>query len=125
MTRDIRNYQLLVICNARSNVTSLNLSLKKGQNTTKKSQSCVKIVKLPIQKLLVFFFARQGLSDLYQIRSSLLDLIILVLRKKTTNNEYVFMHSSYQFCLILRCFFWILELFQHCDIFLLYRIIVV
>jgi hypothetical protein len=24
-------------------VTSLNLSLKKGQNTTKKSQSCVKI----------------------------------------------------------------------------------
>ena len=56
MTRDIRNYQLLVICNARSNVTSLNLSLKKGQNTTKKSQSCVKIVKLPIQKLLVFIF---------------------------------------------------------------------
>ena len=53
MTRDIRNYQLLVICNARSNVTSLNLSLKKGQNTTNKSQKCVKIVKLPIKKLLV------------------------------------------------------------------------
>ena len=31
---------------------------KKGQNTTKKSQSCVKIVKLPITKLLVFFFTR-------------------------------------------------------------------
>ena len=82
--RDTRNYQLLVICHARSNVTSLNLSLrkrskhnnkitklcwnceitdkkiisikKKGQNTTKKSQSCVKIMKLPIKKLLVFFF---------------------------------------------------------------------
>ena len=76
---------------------SLNLWLKKkGQNTTKKSQSCakivklpikkllvlrkkvianksqscVKIVKLPIKKLLVFFFARQGLSGPYQIRSS-------------------------------------------------------
>jgi hypothetical protein len=36
---------------------------KKGQNKTKKSQSCVKIVKLPIKKMLVFFFARQGLSD--------------------------------------------------------------
>ena len=75
-------------------MTSLNRSLKKkGQNTTKqsqscveivklpiknclvlkrkvktqqkKSQSCVKIVKLPIQKLLVFFFARQGLSGPY------------------------------------------------------------
>jgi hypothetical protein len=34
-------------------VTSLNLSLKKGQNTTKKSQSCAKIVKLPIKNLLV------------------------------------------------------------------------
>ena len=43
---------------------------KKGQNTTKKSQSCVKIVKLPIKKLLVFFFARQGLSGPYQIRTS-------------------------------------------------------
>jgi hypothetical protein len=39
------------------------LALKKGQNTTVISQSCVKIVKLPIKKLLVFFFARQGLSD--------------------------------------------------------------
>jgi hypothetical protein len=53
-TRDTRNYQLLVICHARSNVTSLNLSFKKrGQSTTKKSQSCVKIVgncnKLPIK----------------------------------------------------------------------------
>ena len=46
-TRDTRNYQLLVICHARSNVTSLNLSLKT------KSQSCVKIVKLPIETLLV------------------------------------------------------------------------
>ena len=90
-TPDTRNYQLLVICHARSNVTSLNLSLKKKVKTQqKKSQSCVKIVKLPItkllllkkkvktqqkksqscakivklqiKKLLVFFFARQGLS---------------------------------------------------------------
>jgi DNA topoisomerase VI subunit B len=30
---------------------------KKGQNTTTKSQSCVKIVKLPIKKLSVFFFS--------------------------------------------------------------------
>ena len=61
----------MVICHARSNVTSLNLSLKKkGQNTTKKSQSCVKIVKLPIKQLLVFFFARKELSIPYQIRSS-------------------------------------------------------
>jgi hypothetical protein len=94
-----RNYQLLVICHARSNVTSLNLSLKKGQNTTKKSQNCVKIVKLPIKKLLVFFFARQGLSGPsqmsskdyqvtgpYQMSSSDMDLIILVLRKENTNN---------------------------------------
>ena len=44
----------------------------------------MKIVKLPIQKLLVFFFARQG-SGPYQIPSSSsfdMDLIILVLRKK-------------------------------------------
>ena len=111
-TRDTRNYQLLVICHAWSNVMSLNLLLKKrskhnkkitklccnceitdikllvlkkkGQNTTK-SQSCVKIVKLLINKLLVFFFARQGLSGPYQILSSSssdIDLIILVLRKK-------------------------------------------
>ena len=96
-TRDTRNYQLLVICHARSNVTSLNFSLKKrskhnnkitqlcwnceitdtkiisikkkGQSTTKKSQSCVKIVKLPIKKVLVFF----SLDKDYQvhIRSAL------------------------------------------------------
>jgi hypothetical protein len=42
---------------------------KKGENTTK-SQSCVKIVKLPIKQLLVFFSARKGLSIPYQIRSS-------------------------------------------------------
>ena len=105
----------MVICHARSNVTSLNLSFKKkvktqqknhksescakivklpikkllvlkkkGQNTTKISQSCEEIVKLPIQKILVFFFARQG-SGPYQIPSSSsfdMDLIILVLRKK-------------------------------------------
>jgi hypothetical protein len=35
----------------------------RGQNTTKKSQSCAKFVKLPIKKLLVFFFPRQGLPD--------------------------------------------------------------
>ena len=69
-TRDTRNYQLLVICHARSNVTSLSLSLKKkGQNTTTKSQSCVKIVKWPTKKLIVFFSARQGLSGPYQIHS--------------------------------------------------------
>ena len=42
-------------------------------------------MKLLIKKLLVFFFARQGLSGPYQIRSSSssdMDLIILVLRKK-------------------------------------------
>ena len=58
---------------------------KKGQNTTKISQGCAKIVKLPIKQLLVFFFARQGLSGPYQIRSSNssdVDLIILILRKK-------------------------------------------
>jgi hypothetical protein len=35
-------------------VTSLNLSLrkKKGQNTTKKSQSCAKIVKLSIKEII-------------------------------------------------------------------------
>ena len=53
-TRDTRNYQLLVICHARSNVTPLNLSFpKKFKTQKKKSQSCVKIVKLPIKKLLV------------------------------------------------------------------------
>jgi hypothetical protein len=57
-TCDTRNYQLLVICHARSNVMSLNLSLKKKVKTQqKKSQSCVKIMKLPIKKLLVFFFS--------------------------------------------------------------------
>ena len=70
LTRDTRNYQLLVICHARSNVSSLNLSLKKKVKTQQnKSQSCVKIVKLPIKKLLVFFFGRQGLSGPNQIRS--------------------------------------------------------
>jgi hypothetical protein len=35
-------------------VTSLNPFIQqKDQNTTKKAQSCVKIVKLPIKKLLV------------------------------------------------------------------------
>jgi hypothetical protein len=48
-------------------ITKLLVLKKKGQNTTKKSQSCVKIVKLPITKLLVFFFTRQGLSGPYQI----------------------------------------------------------
>jgi hypothetical protein len=55
---------------------------KKGKAKQKKSQSCVKIVKLPIKKLVVFFFARQGLSGPYQIRSPEFDLIILVLQKK-------------------------------------------
>ena len=65
---------------------------KKVKTQQKKSQrlflSCVKIVKLLIKKLLVFFSIRQGLSGPYQIRSSSssdmddMDLIILVLRKK-------------------------------------------
>jgi hypothetical protein len=54
---------------------------KKGQSKTKKSQSCVKIVKLPIRKLLVFFFARQGpqksiLCDVYFITLNDIDLLI-------------------------------------------------
>ena len=56
---------------------------KKGQNATKKSQSCAKIVILPI-KTLVFFFARQGLSgpqksilcDVYFITLNDIDLLI-------------------------------------------------
>ena len=35
-TRDTRNHQLLVICHARSNVTSLNLSFKKRSKHNKK-----------------------------------------------------------------------------------------
>jgi hypothetical protein len=65
---------------------------KKGQNTTKISQSCEEIVKLPIQKILVFFFARQG-SGPYQIPSSSsfdMDLIILVLRKKNILMTFFF-----------------------------------
>jgi hypothetical protein len=61
-------------------VTSLNLSLKKKVKTQqKKSQSCVKIVKLPIEKLLVFFFARQGLSGPYQMSSKVLRKKILII----------------------------------------------
>ena len=55
-------------------------------------------MKLPIKKLLVFFFARQGLSGPYQIRSSSssdMDLIILVLWKKIL---IINMH--------LKCFFY-------------------
>jgi hypothetical protein len=78
---------------------------KKGQNKTKKSQSCVKIVKLPIKKMLVFFFARQGLSGPYQIRSSSstdMDLIILVLRKKMLIiNISIFHIPWYQYVLSL------------------------
>ena len=72
-TRDTRNYQLLVICHARSNVTSLNLSLKKkGENTTKKSQSCVKIVKLQIKKLLVL--KKKGQNTTKKITKAVLKL---------------------------------------------------
>jgi len=42
------------------------LVLKKKVKAPQKSQSCVKILKLPIKKLLVFFFARKGLSGPYQ-----------------------------------------------------------
>ena len=43
---------------------SLNLSLRKKRSKhNKKITKLFKIVKLPITKLLVFFFARQGLSD--------------------------------------------------------------
>jgi hypothetical protein len=38
---DNRNYQLLVICHARSNVTSLNLSLKKRVKTQEKNHKAV------------------------------------------------------------------------------------
>ena len=40
-TRDIRNYQLLVICHARSNVTSLNLSLKKKVKAQQQNHKAV------------------------------------------------------------------------------------
>jgi hypothetical protein len=40
-TRDTRNYQLLVICHARSNVTSLSLSLKKKVKTQQKNHKAV------------------------------------------------------------------------------------
>ena len=40
-TRDTRNYQLLVICHERSNVTSLNLSLKKKVKTQQKNNKAV------------------------------------------------------------------------------------
>jgi hypothetical protein len=40
-TRDTRNYQLLVICHERSNVTSLNLSLKKKVKTQQKNHKAV------------------------------------------------------------------------------------
>ena len=71
-TRDTRNYQLLVICHARSN--------------KKNHKSCVKIVKLLIKKLLVFFFRStriiRSISDsLFELTSDM-NLIILVLRKK-------------------------------------------
>ena len=71
---------------------------KKGQNTTKKSQSCVKIVKLPIKKLLVLKKKGQNTTKKSQScdkivklpiknsSSSDMDLIILVERKKYTNN---------------------------------------
>ena len=52
-------------CHALSNVTPVTKSFikKRSKHNTQKSQSWVKIVKLSIKKLLVFFFARQGLSD--------------------------------------------------------------
>ena len=40
-TRDTRNYQLLVICHARSNVMSLNLSLKKRSKHNNKNHKAV------------------------------------------------------------------------------------
>ena len=51
------------------------LVLKKRSKHNKKIPNCVKIVKLPIKKLLVFFFAPKGLSGPYQIRHSLFELI--------------------------------------------------
>jgi hypothetical protein len=58
-------------------------------------------MKLPIKKLLVFVFARQGLSSPYQMSSkseSDMDLIILVLRKKKIIiNIYRFLSISNSF----------------------------
>ena len=45
------------------------LVLKKRSKHNKKIPNCVKIVKLPIKKLLVFLFARQGFSGPYQMSS--------------------------------------------------------
>jgi hypothetical protein len=67
-------------------VTSLNLSLKKkGENTTKKSQSCVKIVKLQIKKLLVLKKKGQNTTKKSQSFVKIVKLPItklLVLKKR-------------------------------------------
>ena len=93
-------------------ITKLLVLKKKGQNTTKKSQSCVKIVKLPITKLLVFFFTRQGLSGPYQMSSKIesdMDLIILVEWKKILiiflSVISQFSHSFVLKCCVLTFFF--------------------
>ena len=43
LTCDTRNYQLLFICHARSNVTSLNLSLKKKVKTQQNHKAVLKL----------------------------------------------------------------------------------
>ena len=107
-TRDTRNYQMLVICHARSNVTSLNLSLKKrskhNKNITKLCYNCeitdkkvlvlkkkvitqqinhkaVLKLKIPIKKIISIFFRSTRIIR-SSSSSSDMDLIILVLRKK-------------------------------------------
>ena len=68
-------------------------------------------MKLPIKKLVVFFFARQWLSGPYQIRSLELDLIILVLPKKILIiNMYPFMPRVY---VLYKCAFSIWQTYFH------------
>ena len=64
-------------------------------------------MKLPIKKLLVFFFTRQGLSGPYQMSSkseSDMDLIILVLRKKILIiNMYMFIYNVQYLQFQMKC----------------------
>ena len=89
-------------------MTSLNLSLKKkSKHNKKKSQSCVKIVKLQIKKLLVLEIKvktqqknHKAVLKLCSSSSSDMDLIILVLRKKILiiNISWLIqLHGTFQF----------------------------
>jgi hypothetical protein len=75
------NDQQLIISSITSRwstepIKKLSVLKKKVKTQQKKSQSCVKIVKLPIKKLLVFFSARQGLSGPYQMSSNYQETIV-------------------------------------------------